>query len=83
MLRGIRCPLLGKERAMKQTALLRWIETAERDRFCRLADEDPARAKFRTTSPGPPFDLSALRRQLCLGEAVERLSRITWLRLAD
>jgi len=69
---------------MRQTALLRWIETAERDRFCRLAEEDPARAKSETpsTSP-PPFDLSTLRRQLCLGEAVERLSRITWLRLAD
>jgi hypothetical protein len=68
---------------MKQTALLRWIETAERDRFCRLADEDPARAKFRTTSLSPPFDLSTLRRQLCLGEALARLSRFTWLRPSD
>jgi hypothetical protein len=69
---------------MKQSILQRWIETAERDRFCRLADEDPARAKFATplTNP-PPFDLSSLRRQLCLPEAVERLSRITWLRSAD
>jgi hypothetical protein len=68
---------------MKQTALLHWIEVAERDRFCQLADEDPARVKFRTTSLSLPFDLSTLRRQLCLGEAVERLSRITWLRPSD
>ena len=69
---------------MKQPALLRWIETAERARFCRLADEDPVRAKFTTTSTSPPpFDLSILRRQLCLGDAVERLSRITRLRSAD
>jgi hypothetical protein len=60
---------------MKQTALLRWIETAERDRFCRLADEDPARAKFRSTPTGlPPFDVSILRRQLCLLVEVSRLT---------
>jgi hypothetical protein len=69
---------------MKQTALLRWIETAERARFCRLADENPVRAKFTTTlTSQPPLNFSSLRRQLCLGDAVERLSRITWLRSAD
>ena len=69
---------------MKQSTPLRWIEAAETARFCRLADEDPARVTFATiTTKAPPFDLSGLRRQLCLGEAVERLSRITWLRIAD
>jgi len=69
---------------MKQSALLRWIEAAESARFCLLADEDPARAKSTTTSTNPPaFDLSRLRRQLCLGEAARRVSRFTAPRSAD
>ena len=69
---------------MRQTPLLRWIEVAESARFCRLADEDPVRAKFTTrTSNPPPFDLSSLRQQLCLGDTAWRLSRLTRLRSAD
>jgi hypothetical protein len=63
---------------MKQSTLLRWIEMAESARFCRLAEENPAAAKSRTPSTSPaPFNLSTLRRQLCLGDAVERLG--PWL----
>ena len=69
---------------MKQSTLLWWIEEAETARFCRLADEDPARATFMTIMAKPrPFDLRSLRRQLCLGDTGRRLSRITQLRPAD
>jgi hypothetical protein len=69
---------------MKQSTLLRWIEAAESARFCLLATENSARAKFTTTSTSPaPFDLSRLRQQLCLGDAARRLSRFTRLRSAD
>ena len=68
---------------MKQPALLRWIETAERARFCRLADEDPKRVTIEPTpiSALPPNSLLAnLRGQLCLGHAIDRLSRFGRLR---
>jgi hypothetical protein len=73
----------GRRRAMKQTALLRWIEAAESARFCLLADEDPARASINSTPNAPPFDLASLRDQLCLGEAARHLSRFTGMRRAD
>jgi hypothetical protein len=57
---------------MKQTALLHWIETAERDRFCQLAGE---RLRRPVTDPAPTGMqslnalLASLRKQLCLGDA--------------
>jgi hypothetical protein len=61
---------------MKQSTLLGWIETAESARFCRLAEEDPRRVEPTParTLPSNPL-LARLREQLCLGEAIDRLSR--------
>jgi hypothetical protein len=55
---------------MKQTALLHWIEVAERARFCRLAEERP----WRSVTDRTPISvystlLASLRKQLCLGHA--------------
>ena len=66
---------------MKQSTLLGWIETAESARFCRLAEEDllrfePTPARILRSNPL----LASLRGQLCLGEAIDRLSRFGGLR---
>jgi len=70
---------------MKQCTLLRWIETAERQRFCRLAEEDPKRATIdatpASTQPTNP-PLASLREQLCLAHTIDRLSRFGGLRPA-
>jgi hypothetical protein len=69
---------------MKQSTLLRWIESAEGARFCLLATENSVRAKFTTRSTNlPSIDLNRLRQQLCLGDAARRLSRFARLRSAD
>jgi hypothetical protein len=61
---------------MKQTNLMRWIETAEARSVCMLAVENPVRASFAVAMPEmPPFHavLAKLRDQLCLGDAARRL----------
>ena len=71
---------------MKQTASLRWIETAERARFCLIAKEDPSRVAIDPSSNGvQPFNLllATLREQLCLAEAARRLSRFSGIPPAD
>jgi hypothetical protein len=75
--------VFGKERAVKQSTLLRWIETAESARFCRLAEEDPRRVTIEPTpTSGQPLNplLAGLREQLCLSHAIDRLSRFGGLR---
>jgi hypothetical protein len=70
---------------MKQPTLLRWIESAERARFCLLADEGHSRAITDATSP-PPFNLllATLREQLCSAEtAARRLSPFRRMPPAD
>jgi hypothetical protein len=71
---------------MKQSALLRWIETAEARSVCLIAEEDPARAPIDPAPTSPqPFNLllASLRRQLCLSDAARRLSRSDETRSAD
>jgi hypothetical protein len=64
---------------MKQTNMMRWIETAEARSVWILAEEDPARTNVAAAaSPKPqaiPFVLFKLREQLCLGEASRRYAR--------
>jgi len=68
---------------MKQSTMLWWIETVESARFCRLAEEDPPRGEPMPARPPPSNPLLAsLREQLCLGEAIDRLSRFGGLRPA-
>jgi hypothetical protein len=84
MLRCISRSVVGEGTDMKPSVLLRWIEAAERARFCLLATENSVRATCTTTSASPsPFDLSRLRQQLCLGDAARRLSRLARLRSPD
>jgi hypothetical protein len=52
---------------MKQTNLMRWIETAEARSVCMLAEENPARANVATATPAAQpvqFVLLKLREQL-------------------
>ena len=63
---------------MKQTNLMRWIETAEARSVCMLAEEDPVRATVATAMPAAqPVHaiLAKLREQLFLGDAARRLVR--------
>lgn len=63
---------------MKQTNMMRWIETAEARSMCLLAEENPGRATAAAATPcGQPvqFVLLKLREQLCLGEASRRHTR--------
>jgi hypothetical protein len=64
---------------MKQTNMMRWIETAEARSVWILAEEDPARASVAAAASSKPqaipFVLFKLREQLCLGEAGRRYAR--------
>ena len=64
---------------MKQTSLLRWIEAAEHAPVRLLAEEHPRPISAQT----PKSLLANLREQLCLGHAIDRLSRFGRLRPAD
>ena len=68
---------------MKQTNLMRWIETAEARSVCMLAEENPARATVATPAAQPiQFVLLKLREQLCLGDPSRRHARFHRLRRA-
>jgi len=72
---------------MKQTPLLRWIEATEHARVRLLAEERlrPVRVIDQRPISGqtPKSLLANLREQLCLGHAIDRLSRFGGLRPAD
>ncbi len=66
---------------MKQTNLMRWIETAE----ARSVRKNPARATVATATPAAQpiqFVLLKLREQLCLGDPSRRYARFHRLRRA-
>jgi hypothetical protein len=70
---------------MKQTNLMRWIETAEARSVCMLAEENPVRATVATATPAAQpiqFVLLKLREQLCLGDPSRRYARFHRLRRA-
>ena len=70
---------------MKQTNLMRWIETAEARSVCMLAEENPARATVSTATPvAQPiqFVLLKLREQLCIGDPSRSSARFYRLRRA-
>jgi hypothetical protein len=67
---------------MKQTNLMRWIETAEARSVCMLAEENPARATVATATPAAqPIHLK-LREQLCIGDPSRSFARFHRLRRA-
>ena len=69
---------------MKQNHLLQWIEAAEARSVCVLAEEDPTRATIMPIMANMrPFDLGNLRKQLCLGDAGKRLSRLSAIPFAN
>ena len=63
---------------MKQTNLMRWIETAEARSVWMLAEERPAKVLAAAALPDSqpvPSVLARLRQQLCLGESTRRVAR--------